>query len=136
VHAKLADALGAVGLIDNGKVSAQRLGKRLQSFKNKRLNGCWFERIQDTSANVGRWRVARECWESRESVPSIRGNCQNDRNDISIEGRVATSATSGTPGANGQLDLLQVRPEPAAPAPAQATPVAPAAATRDDEGGL
>jgi hypothetical protein len=137
MYVKLADALGAVGLIDNGKVSSQRLGKRLQSFKNKRLNGCWFERIQDKNANVGRWRIVRECGYSRESIPSIHRNCQIDRNDISKEGKVATPGITRTPGANGQLDLLQTGSEPVAPAPAQTAPVAPATtASNDDEGGL
>jgi hypothetical protein len=158
VYAKIADALGAAGLIENGKVNAQRLGKRLQFFRNKRLNGRWFERIQSSSKHPGRWFVVEESRIPEELPPSLYMNCQNEINAISIEGKGTTPLESATPPArqtsaaeigrsaeesarsqadNRQLSIFE-DPPPSANAlpPTPSTPVAPAAPPKDDEGGL
>ncbi|MGC4114488.1 MAG: toprim domain-containing protein [Myxococcales bacterium] len=55
------DGLAAVGnLVEDGKVNAQRLGRRLQLLKDKRRNGAWIEVARDSGGNVSRWVVANE----------------------------------------------------------------------------
>ncbi|MGI5865884.1 MAG: hypothetical protein ACOX6T_28030 [Myxococcales bacterium] len=57
-HAELLDALGAAGLVADGKVLGQKLGKRLQLYRDKRKAGAWIAEVgRDSRSGSPRWSV-------------------------------------------------------------------------------
>ncbi len=60
------DALAAAGFVEDGKVDARKLGRRLQLLKGKRKAGAWIAAERDSHSKAPVWRIARELDESRD----------------------------------------------------------------------
>jgi hypothetical protein len=58
-NAALIDAMATAGLVNERKVDAARLGKRLQLVKDKRINGQWIS-ASKAHNNVSKWIVCGE----------------------------------------------------------------------------
>ncbi|MGC4116148.1 MAG: hypothetical protein QM765_16520 [Myxococcales bacterium] len=130
-HSAFEDALASAGIIDDGRLNAQRLGRRIQLLKEKVKEERWLAAVpRDKHGNVGRWVVVCGSGGSGGSdnsripknvSPSLTPPCTPDN----FRGTTPDSpATSATPATADDESTTCVASEPVPPA--HVLPAAPA----------
>jgi len=109
-YATFQDALGAAGILEDGKVNAKSLGRRLQLLKGKRKDGRWIESAMDAHAKTPRWHL--------RGVRGVAGSAPIPSSDFGSD-ETSTPENGGPARYNGTARETP-RDSPYSPQPVQA----------------